>query len=151
MDGPTDRPSYRDPRTHLKSVSETRPSRRAGFLALRSKCREVGKLSYILVIFLVFYKRRVQNFTKGEFKTFSIMFEFFCQKNHCKPSKKINFYDTVGNHILSFWTQCKNSQLSRSTHLRNTFFRCVLASLKEGVSVRPSVRPSVGWSVTRFF
>ena len=54
-EGPTDRPLHRDARTHLKSVSETSPSRRAGFLALRSKRLKVGKLSYILVKFLVFY------------------------------------------------------------------------------------------------
>ena len=43
-----------------------------------------------------------------------------------------------------------------SIYLAVTLFRCVLASLYEGLSVRPSVRrsvgpsvrPSVGWSVT---
>ena len=36
-------------------------------------------------------------------------------------AKQSSFSDAIGYHILGFWIQCKKSQLSRSSRLRNTF------------------------------
>ena len=56
-------------------------------------------------------------------KFFQIMFEFFLPKKSLQNwQKKSIFSGAIGDHILGFWTQCKKSQLSRSSRSRKSFF-----------------------------
>ena len=51
------------------------------------------------------------------------MFEFFLPKKSLQNwQKKSIFSGAIGDHILGFWSQCKKSQLSRSSRLRKSFF-----------------------------
>ena len=95
-------------------------------------------------------------------KFFQIMFEFFLPKKSLQNwQKKSIFSGAIGDHILGFWTQCKKSQLSRSSRSRKSFFWMTLYQLKGGWSKplnEPKDRPQwalfwsrvMSWMLTPF-
>ena len=59
----------------------------------------------------------------------------FCQYVIAKFAKEIqSFSGAISNHVLGLWTQCKKSQLPRSSCLQSTFFDDPIFSYLSGSS-----------------
>ena len=70
-------------------------------------------------------------------KVFQILFEFFLPKKSLQNwQKKSIFSGAIGDHILGFWTQCKKSQLSRSSRSRKSFFWMTLHYVLDNPEMR---------------